>query len=181
VIKKQPKVIGVLLDLGADIEGTNIEDLTPLDQAALCGEAECARILLDRGARLTVAAAFALQRRDAIERILAEDPDILKPGHRLAGLINFAASHSSAEVIESLIAHGASVDVRVDSKAFGTRSYTPLHSAAWTGNLPVISVLIKHGASLDVEDATYKATPLGWAKYAGRAQAAELLRAHGAK
>lgn len=70
--------------------------------------------------------------------------------------------------------------VRVDSKPFGTKGYTPLHEAAWGGNVDAIEALVRHGAALDATDGTYGSTPLGWAEYNRKPAAAERLRALGA-
>jgi ankyrin repeat protein len=176
VRKKQAAVIPVLLDLGADIDAADTDNLTPLDYAALEGYAEATSILLERRARVNLPAAFALGRQDLIDGFMKAAPDTLKPGQPWAGLIELASGSASASVIESLLSNGASVNVRVDSSMFGTKSYTPLHSAAWTGNLEAIRVLVRHGAELGARDGTYNATPAEWADYAGRKEAAELLR-----
>ncbi len=110
-----------------------------------------------------------------------ENPDVLKPGQRWGRLIELASGAASGEVIEDLIARGASVALRVDSTSFGTKGFTPLHSAAWSGNLEAIRVLVKHGADLEARDGTYKATPAEWADYAGRTEAGELLRSFGVR
>jgi ankyrin repeat protein len=174
-------VIPVLLDLGADIEGTDVDHLTPLDYATLRNEKDCIEILLSRGASISLPAAFALGRTDIIDTELRKDPDVLKPGHRFAKLIDMASEVSSGDVIERLLAHGAEVQGTTNSASFGTKGYTPLHSAAWHGNVDAIRVLVKHGASLDARDSTHSATPLGWATYAGRTEAAKLLASLGAK
>jgi ankyrin repeat protein len=176
VRKKRSAVIPVLLDLGAEIDAMDIDGLTPLDHAALAGYREATEILLSRHATIHLPAAVALRRTELVDAFLKTAPDALKPGQRWGGLIELASGPSSAAVIEDLIAHGASVHVRVDSNLFGTRSFTPLHSAAWTGNLDVIRVLVKHGAELNARDGTYKATAAEWADYAGRKEAAQLLR-----
>ena len=50
-------------------------------------------------------------------------------------------------------------------------------NAAWQmGNLDAIRMLLKHGAEVGARDGTYKGTPAEWADYAGRKEAAELLR-----
>jgi ankyrin repeat protein len=181
VMKRQPKVIPVLLDFGADIEATDVNHLMPLDYATLRNEKECTDILLSRGATISFPAAFALGRTDVIEAELRRDPNALKPGHRFAKLLDMASEAGSGETIERLIASGAEVKPANDSASFGTKGFTPLHSAAWHGNLEAIRVLVKHGAPLDPRDATHNATPLGWANYARRTQAAKLLESFGAK
>jgi ankyrin repeat protein len=180
VIRRQPAAMAVLLDLGANLEARDIDDLTPLDVAALRGEDACARLLLDRGAQVHLPAAFGLGREDLVPRRLAEHPGALDPGGRWDSLIALAAHAASGRVIERLIAAGASVHVRVDSKPFGTKGYTPLHEAAWGGNVEAIDVLVRHGAALDARDATYDSTPLGWAEYNGKPAAAQRLRELGA-
>jgi ankyrin repeat protein len=180
VRRKQREAVEVLLDLGAEIDGRDLEGLTPLDYAALEGDKESVDILLARNAKIGLPAAFALRRRDFVETYLMENPDVLKPGQRWEGLIELASGAGSGEVIEELIAHGASVHLRIDSPSFGTKGFTPLHSAAWSGNLEAIRVLVKHGADLEARDGTYKATPAEWADYAGRTEAGELLRSFGA-
>jgi ankyrin repeat protein len=112
---------------------------------------------------------------------MQRDPNALKPGHRFANLIDMASEVSPGQVIERLLAHGASVQSKTDSASFGTKRFTPLHSAAWYGNLEAVRVLVQHGAPLDARDGTHNATPLGWATYAGRTEAAKLLESLGAK
>ena len=59
------------------LNATDAVGLTPLDQAALDGQDEMTRLLLDRGARITLPAAIALGRADDVERLIREDPDAL--------------------------------------------------------------------------------------------------------
>ncbi len=82
VVKKQPASMTTLLDLGANPNTLDESGLTALDQAALRGEFAMAQMLIDRGAEIGMAAAAALGRTADIERLLRNDPDGLKPGHR---------------------------------------------------------------------------------------------------
>jgi ankyrin repeat protein len=43
-----------------------------------------------------------------------------------------------------------------------------------------IRFLVDHGADLTIRDEEYGGTPLGWARYAGRDEAVDLLRSLGA-
>ena len=56
-----------------------------------------------------------------------------------------------------------------------TVGYTPLHAAAWTGNLSVISVLLRHGADVRAREEKYHGTPAGWADYAGHKEARDVI------
>ncbi len=42
---------------------------------------------------------------------------------------------------------------------------TPLHEAAWAGNLALVELLIELGADPSVRDPNYGSTPLGWAAH----------------
>jgi ankyrin repeat protein len=177
VVKKQPKALTTLLQLGANMESLDEAGFTALDQAALNGEAEMAQALLDRGAKVRLPAAVSLQKKRDIEKLLAKDPGSLKPGGRWGNLIVRASECSTGEVIETLIRAGASVAVRDDPKTAvdSTWGYTPLHAAAGRGNLSAASVLLKYGADVRVRDEKYHGTPAGWANYAGRTEVRDLI------
>jgi ankyrin repeat protein len=42
---------------------------------------------------------------------------------------------------------------------------TPLHQAAWTGNVDTVRALIARGADVNARDAVYQGTPIGWAHH----------------
>ncbi len=169
VIKQQPQSLVTLLNLGANTESLDEAGFTALDQTALNGETEMAQILLDRGAKVRLPAAFGLGRTRDIERLLRRDPDALKPGGRWGNLILRASERAPGAIVETLIRAGASVDVRDDPKTSvdSTFGYTPLHAAAFHGNVSAGSVLLKHGANVRVREEKYHGTPAGWANYAG--------------
>jgi ankyrin repeat protein len=120
-----------------------------------------------------------LERADDVRRLLAKDPEGLTLGHRWGTLIIRASEHASGQVIEKLIALGASVDAQDDRRTAvdETSRYTALHSAAWHGNLEAINVLLRHGANPRIRDEKYCATPAGWAAYAGQLEARDLILA----
>lgn len=177
VVKKQRESLVALLDLGANMEAVDEAGFTPLDQAALRGDTEMAQLLLDRGAKVRLPAAIALQRTRDINRLLRDDPTCLEPGKRWGNLIVRASEQSSGDVVERLIRAGASVNVRDNPKTAVdcTSGYTPLHAAAFKGNTGAVSVLLKHGASVNVREEKYHGTPAGWAQYAGHNEARDLI------
>ena len=177
VIKKQPQALLTLLDLGANMESLDEAGFTALDQAALIGESKLAQILLDRGAKVRLPAAVCLGRTTDINRLLQRDPDILKPGARWENLILRAAERAPGTVIETLIQAGASIHVRDDPKTSvdSTSGYTPLHAAAFNGNLSAASVLLQHGANVRAREEKYHGTPAGWANYAGHTEVRDLI------
>lgn len=58
----------------------------------------------------------------------------------------------------------------------GVNGRTPLHHAAGDGNLDMMRFLAGLGSDLGAEDPVYNATPLGWAEYFRRTEAADYLR-----
>lgn len=177
VVHGRSESLGALLALGADTEAEDDAGLTALDQAALSGSADLARQLLDAGARLRLPAAVALDRPQDVERLLAQEPDALRPGARWGRLIVRAAESSSGAVIATLLRLGASVHARDDARTAvdNTHGYTPLHAAAFAGNLGAVRELLRHGASPSAREDKWWGTPAGWANYAGHAEARDLI------
>jgi ankyrin repeat protein len=172
VVKKRADSLAALLALGATTEHTDAGGLTALDQAALDGESDMVQLLLDAGAQLHLPAAIALGRREDIERLLAAEPDALKPGGRWGTLIVKAAERGSHRVIEMLVKAGASPNAADDTKTSvdSTTGYTALHAAAFNNNARAASTLMQHGANVRARDTKYCGTPAGWANHRGHAE-----------
>jgi len=177
VMKQQSAALQALLDLGADTDSLDEAGFSALDQAAMNDQGEMARLLLDRGAKVRLPAAVALNRPRDIERHLQRDPDALKPGGRWAHLIVRAAERSTGQVIDTLVAAGADANISDDVKTSidSTSGYTALHAAAWHGNLSAIAALMRHGANVRAREQKYRGTPAGWADYAGQIAARDLI------
>ncbi|HLY59859.1 MAG TPA: ankyrin repeat domain-containing protein [Terriglobia bacterium] len=177
VMKNQPASLTTLLSLGANTESLDEAGFSALDLAALNGRLELAQVLLERGAKVRLPAAVALHRTADVERLLRRDPGTLKPGGRWGNLIVRASERAPGDVIETLIRHGASVNVHDDPKTSidSTSGYTPLHAAAWHGNLSAIDVLMAQGADVRAREEKYHGTPAGWADYAGHKEARDLI------
>ena len=54
---------------------------------------------------------------------------------------------------------------------------TPLHQSALAGHHQVVRLLVERGARLDIKDTLWQGTPAGWARYSGKAEIEEYLRA----
>ena len=57
------------------------------------------------------------------------------------------------------------------------RRITPLHQAAYDGDVGVVQTLLDLGADPALRDPGFNATPLGWAEHARRDDVISLLRA----
>ncbi|HMG87551.1 MAG TPA: ankyrin repeat domain-containing protein [Terracidiphilus sp.] len=177
VLKNQPAAVRTLLDLGANSESLDEAGFSALDLAALDGRHDLAQVLLERGAKVRLPAAVALHRTADVERLLRRDPGTLKPCGRWGNLILRASERAPGDVIETLIRNGASVNVHDDPKTSidSTSGYTPLHAAAWYGNVSAIDVLMKHSADVRAREEKYHGTPAGWADYADHKEARDLI------
>jgi hypothetical protein len=148
---RQRELVDVLIDEGASMDGGPV-------QALICYNHDAARHLVDRGAPLTLPAAFCLHRWDDVVR-LAPHATILEKQVALG----LAALNGDAEALARLLPLG--VDINAFTSSFYTHA-TPLHHAVWSGSLAAVKVLVEAGADLTTKDRAEHATPLGWAEYA---------------
>ena len=174
VANRRPEMVELLIDLGADMEAVDTDNLTSLDVAALCEAGECVRVLLDRGAIVRLPAACVLGSEQVIERDLGSNPGSLAPGATWGHLLATAASCGAADAIHRLVDKGASVNALHDDSA------TPLHLAAVAGHTGAVETLLSHGADATIKDSAYDSTALGWARWAGQRGTERVLLEHGA-
>jgi ankyrin repeat protein len=67
------------------------------------------------------------------------------------------ALRNNTDGVRLMLGAGWSADVR------GETGQTPLHWAAWHGNVEMVRELLRHGAPLEAQEDEHQATPLGWA------------------
>ncbi|TWS18241.1 ankyrin repeat domain-containing protein [Tsukamurella asaccharolytica] len=98
--------------------------------------------------------------------------------------IDWAAQHGFSARLTLLAEHGIDTGgataavhrVPEDPNAKDEEGATPLHHAAWAGDLDLIRTLLDAGADRTVVDERYGATPRGWAEHAYQPEAERLLR-----
>ena len=99
--------------------------------------------------------------------------------------IHWAAQHGFRDRLDLLARHGIDVSgvelvtqtLPGDPNSRDDEGATPLHQAAWEGDLPLIRRLLAAGADPSLTDGRFESTPLQWAEHAYQTEAAELLRA----
>jgi uncharacterized damage-inducible protein DinB len=98
--------------------------------------------------------------RAAVDELRGERPD----------LVRWAAANGHWQAVPLLVELGFAVDAERDGAA-------ALHHAAAAGEGGVARLLLDHGADVTRRDASFAATPSGWAEFFGRPALAAELRA----
>jgi hypothetical protein len=148
----QLPLLGLLLDRGARVEGEVGGNRQGAVLACLAnGCPEAAAYLADRGARVQLAEAAGLGRREAVERLLG---DASHTPAQLNEALRYACVHGQTEVAELLIGRGADL---ADGTGDGQ---TPAHMAVIGGHLETLKMLLAHHPPLEQQNA-YGGTVLG--------------------
>jgi len=179
--RTQLQVVEMLLGYGADPDAEDEEGRTPVDMAMAFAciphdvpplWREVCHLLISRGAnRWGIHAASAFGEADRVRGLLdaGTSPDV--PGEFQMTPLFYAVSEHRQDVVETLLARGASPDAR----AYPDRS-TPLHLAAKGGDAAAAAALIGCGADVNALDVLFR-TPLAVAGTATDVH--DLLRRHG--
>ena len=145
----QIDLIDALVDAGAVTDGNP-------NNALVNGNFEAANHLIERGAKVTLAAALCLG-RDEVDSLLTTANENQK---RFSFVL--AALNGKADALRRMIRAGVDVNARsADLYSHGT----PLHHAVGSGSLEAVEVLVEAGAGLGTKDSAWGGTPLGWAEH----------------
>jgi ankyrin repeat protein len=158
---------------------------TPLHFAAIRGQTDMARLLLQSGATLdardaegqTPAMLAAFYRRDNTLAFLAEQKcDLAATSKHGFNLLHFAAAGASRGAIELALAHGLNINA---SACLGPETHclkiTPLHLASLRGAKDIVQLLLQHGAN-PAARAGHGASSADLAAGAGHPDTAALLQ-----
>lgn len=188
------EMVAWLLTRGPGVHKKDLQGLTPLDRAALAanpynGRAALfpavARLLLDRGADVTLPVAIALGDTDRVRELVAADPNLLRQEIRWTegGLLTLAVKHGQLEVVRLLLDLGMDVDERTMLQELEEPTLSwgaPLWHAAWAGRLDIAELLLDRGADPNA-NLYASGWPLSRAYERGDEAMKQLLIARGAK
>lgn len=158
----------------ADSVGTGFDAAPALLLAQLGGHTEAARLLAAAGASGELsgldAAEAAVMRgdRERLERLVSGDRGLVRRLlTRRRDLVIKAAEYGRAPAVRLACRLGFDVNAALP--------WTALHKAALAGDAEMVRVLLELGADPSLRDHDHDATPLEWARFAGRTEVAELL------
>jgi ankyrin repeat protein len=140
---------------------TLVTNASVYQAAAGSGNPEIVRLLMDRSPdEAKFIAACWLQDRKTLTALRATQPDLVS---RLTesdrSEIAHAARNNDTDVVLLMLEAGLPVTARGQHKA------TPLHWAAWHGNLAMVEALLRFNPTLEDTANDFHATPLGWATH----------------
>ncbi len=159
--------VRLLVEHGARVDQPGARDgRTPYEAALMCGNHEIAAYLAAHGARPValaldqqLAAACIAGRGDEARDLLARHPGLratLGP-HGELELVRRAVEAKRPEGVRLMAELGFALDL--------PHARTPMHEAAWAGDLALVQLLVELGARTEARDPAYHATPLGWAAH----------------
>ncbi len=157
----------------------------PVADAAMRGDAEMVRALLQQGADANAAQGdgmtalhWAAERADtAIAEMLIYAGANAEATTRIGAYtpLHVASRAGNGAVVELLLTYGVSPDIPT-----ATTGATPLHLAAVSGNAEVVRLLLERGADVDAREAEWGQTPLIFAAAQNRSAAVAVLLDAGA-
>jgi len=188
--KGMEKIVKFLLARPSNnINSQNSSGETPLFQAIISGKAEIVKLLLDKGADISITTSygtvlhFANSDPELLSILLNHPkcPDINKKNRDGKTALEDVLSDSrfNKEAAQLLIAKGAQVNLK------DFQGWTPLHHAVWDEvfhkkRLEAIKFILEQGAKVDIKNDQGK-TPLDFAIEKGRDDLVELMQNYASK
>lgn len=171
-----PAMVSLLLDLGADAEGTDDAGNTAPVYATVRG---ADRNLLERetggSPPSSLFTAVALGDWEAASKLIRDYSAGNDTSSLDAGVLHLMAKRKDLEAVTWLIEHGFDPNARWNN--FGA-ILTPLHMAIWQGKPDIVRALLDAGADPTIRDSMHDGDAIGWAEYSKRPDLVAMLKAH---
>lgn len=178
----QADVMQSLLEAGAKTDAESPYG-TPLTFAAITGNYEGAKLLLERGADVNVARvdgksvlmmASTAGNPVLVAELLKHKANVNAKSYSDATALSYAARAGHVEVGRMLLQAGATIDTR------DAEGQTPLMGAAMTGNVEFVKLLLQKGAKPNLRDSKGRTALLLASAYGDYPEVIRTLRAGGA-
>jgi ankyrin repeat protein len=157
---RSPKTIDRLLELKVPVNQRDRWGAGPMEWFSRLGAKgkPLVRHLLRRGVAAGPQVYARLNDRRTLAKLIKADPALA----RMPAVLHGAVDLRHHALVLWLLGQGADPNARIGGEA----DQTPLHSAAWNGDLRMTRLLLDHGADPQARDRQYDSTPAGWAETA---------------
>ncbi len=183
--KKTFLIVGIVAMLCASVAMIGTPADAPVAQAAMRGDRDGVKALLQKGADVNVALSdgmtalhYAASLGDAqmAEMLVYAGANVKAPTRiNQYTPLHLAGESGSAAVIKVLLNAGADVNAKTT-----VTGVTPLHLAAGAGSVDAVNALLEKGANPNAREAEWEQTPLVFAAAKNRAEVITALLARGA-
>ncbi len=146
----------LLVKSGADTTLIDSWGKTALQYAILQGRKEIAEAMIAAGAKVDLTTATVLGKNQIAEKIVRENPKLLKPTHRSAlhrneSPLGIAASTGNLELTKLYLSLGADVNDTFHYPSNHGGHFTPLSNAVFAGHENITALLLSKGANPNVK------------------------------
>jgi ankyrin repeat protein len=177
VMKNRPRIVRLLLELGADPNAHDATGATALTTASEEGaDPSIVAALFGAGLRPDLLTLLNMARYGEAETMLRDDPSRIGPDGGDTIALHISVSKRNLAAIRWLLARGIDVNAK---RRMWDLNHTALHMTIESGAIEIARLLLDAGADPNVRDDRYHATALGWAEFFGRDDMAELIREKG--
>jgi hypothetical protein len=188
VLYDHEEIVETLLASGVEIDAVDNEGFTALMKAVKYGNIPITQILIDRGAELDLKDkggmtalmwAAEYEQVSCSKLLIKAGADITVKDHRgwtafMKAVAPYWSEHAKVEIVKSLLDAGGNINER------NPDGFTPLMTAAVSGQPEIVSTLLEAGADVLAQD-NQGNTALMWAEKEGNTEIIELLKEVGAK
>ena len=169
VRKNLPRMVALLVELGADPLGTDASGYPAAVYATTPDVDRSVMELLRAQGKMDVVAALAVEDRDAAARLLSD-------AGKSAGALHIMAKRNDVAAVKWLLDHGMNPNIRW---SHWNAEVTPLHLAALHGHADVVRLLLEGGIDPTIHDSMHDSDAMGWAEHSGRLEIVAMLNEHG--
>ena len=169
----RPKMVALLMELGADPAATDGSGVTAMTYAASPNVDRRIIELLVGGRPTDLFSALALGDEVAAERLLGEDRGSID-----RGALHMLTKRGDLRAVQWLLDHGANPNALWPH---WDADVTPLHLAARQNHREIAQALLRAGADPTIRDSKHDSDAIGWAEFFKRRQIRALLKEHVAR
>jgi ankyrin repeat protein len=177
VRKNRPRIVQLLLELGADPSARDATGASALTTASEVGaDPGIVAALVGAGLKPDLLTVVNMARYSEAEAMLRDDPSRIGRDGGDTIALHVSVNKRNLATIRWLLAHGIDVNAK---RPMWDLNHAALHMTVESGAIEIARLLLDAGADPNIRDDRHHATALGWAEFFGRDEMAELIREKG--